>query len=98
MQTQYAVSLSPHLFPPALSRRALVAAPGNLASPWVRALASFTSRAITIIVPYTAGGASDIGARMPSTEMGRLLGQGPLRCVGASQSCGVRRNCQPEHG
>lgn len=36
---------------------------------------AFPSRAVTLVVPYTAGGASDIGARMLDTEMGRLLGQ-----------------------
>lgn len=39
------------------------------------AQAAFPSRALTLVVPYTAGGASDIGARMLNTEMGRLLGQ-----------------------
>lgn len=33
------------------------------------------SRPISLIVPYTAGGASDIGARMLAPELSRLLGQ-----------------------
>lgn len=33
------------------------------------------ARPITLIVPFTAGGASDIGARMLAPELSRLLGQ-----------------------
>jgi tripartite-type tricarboxylate transporter receptor subunit TctC len=36
---------------------------------------AFPSRPLTLVVPYTAGGASDIAARMITAEMGRLLGQ-----------------------
>lgn len=39
------------------------------------AQAPFPSKAVTIVVPYTAGGASDIGARMLAPEIGRHLGQ-----------------------
>ncbi len=34
-----------------------------------------SSRPISLIVPFTAGGASDIGARMLAPELSRLLGQ-----------------------
>lgn len=36
---------------------------------------AFPSKAITLVVPYTAGGASDIGARMLAPEFGNQLGQ-----------------------
>lgn len=78
----------------ALSRRTVVAAAaGVLGSPWVRAQGSFPSRAVTIIVPYTAGGASDIGARMLSTEMARLLGQPVVidNVPGAGGALGVQK-------
>lgn len=78
----------------ALSRRTLIAAAGTaLVAPWVRAQGSFPARTITIIVPYTAGGASDIGARMLSTEMGRLLGQAVVidNVPGAGGALGVQK-------
>jgi tripartite-type tricarboxylate transporter receptor subunit TctC len=77
-----------------MSRRTLIAAAGAaLVTPWVRAQASFPSRAVTVIVPYTAGGASDIGARMLSTEMGRLLGQPVIidNVPGAGGALGVQK-------
>ena len=50
-----------------------------LAALWLPAPAAaqgaFPTRALTLVVPYTAGGASDIGARMINTEMGKQLGQ-----------------------
>lgn len=59
-----------------LHRRRMLALAVAGAWPWAaRAQAAFPSRALTMVVPYTAGGASDIGARMLNTEMGRLLGQ-----------------------
>lgn len=62
--------------PGALSRRHLLAAgAGALASPMAWSQASFPSKPVTLIVPFTAGGASDAGARMLSTELGKLLGQ-----------------------
>ena len=77
-----------------LSRRNLMAAAvGALATPWVQAQPGFPSRAVTIIVPYTAGGASDIGARMLSTEMARLLGQPVIidNVPGAGGALGVQK-------
>jgi tripartite-type tricarboxylate transporter receptor subunit TctC len=79
---------------PLLSRRTLItAAAGALAAPWLRAQGTFPSRAVTIIVPYTAGGASDIGARMLSTEMGKLLGQPVVidNVPGAGGALGVQK-------
>jgi len=41
----------------------------------VDAQATFPSRPLTFIVPFTAGGPSDVGARVLATELGKLLGQ-----------------------
>ena len=59
-----------------LSRRRLLAAgAASLSAPLAWSQAAFPSRPLTIIVPFTAGGSSDIGARMLATELGKLLGQ-----------------------
>lgn len=64
---------------PTLSRRQLlgatagaVAALGQGAG-WAQS--AFPSKPLTLLVPFTAGGASDIGARMLAPELSRLLGQ-----------------------
>ena len=59
-----------------LARRQLVLA-GALAlgSPLAWPQSAFPNKALTIIVPFTAGGSSDIGARMLATELSKLLGQ-----------------------
>lgn len=61
---------------PAVSRRQLVLA-GALAltAPLAWSQPAFPNKALTIIVPFTAGGASDIGARMLAVELSKLLGQ-----------------------
>lgn len=77
-----------------LSRRTWIAAAGGaLASPWLRAQGGFPTRAVTIIVPYTAGGASDIGARMLSAEMAKALGQPVVvdNVPGAGGAMGVQK-------
>jgi len=77
-----------------LSRRTWIAAAGAaLVFPRVHAQAAYPSRPVTIIVPYTAGGASDIGARMLSTEMGKLLGQPVIidNVPGAGGALGVQK-------
>jgi tripartite-type tricarboxylate transporter receptor subunit TctC len=56
-------------------RRLLAAGAAALAAPSSWAQAAFPARPISLIVPFTAGGASDVGARMLATELGRLLGQ-----------------------
>lgn len=62
--------------PRRLSRRhLLVAGAAALAPPVAWSQAGFPSKPITIIVPFTAGGASDVSARMLGTELGKLLGQ-----------------------
>lgn len=57
-----------------VQRRQLVAAAalGSLPA-WGQA--GFPSRPVTVIVPYTAGGASDVGARLYQKELSRLLEQ-----------------------
>ena len=59
-----------------LSRRRLLAvSAAALSAPLAWSQAAFPNRPLTIIVPFTAGGASDIGARMLATELTKLLGQ-----------------------
>lgn len=63
---------------PLRRRRMLTVAAAAAASAWpwaAGAQATYPFRALTMVVPYTAGGASDMGARMVTVEMGRLLGQ-----------------------
>lgn len=57
------------------------------------AQSAFPSTAVSMIVPYTAGGASDIGARMITQEMGRLLGQPVVvdNVAGAGGALGVQK-------
>ena len=62
--------------PPGFSRRFLLAAGlGALAAPAAQAQGIYPTRPVTIIVPYPAGGASDIGARLLATELAKALGQ-----------------------
>jgi tripartite-type tricarboxylate transporter receptor subunit TctC len=59
-----------------LARRQLVLAGAlALSSPLAWPQSAFPNKALTIIVPFTAGGSSDIGARMLATELSKLLGQ-----------------------
>lgn len=57
------------------------------------AQADFPSSTVSMIVPYTAGGASDIGARMIVSELGRLLGQSVVvdNVAGAGGALGVQK-------
>ena len=82
----------------AVSRRALLARSGALAlgagmPALLRAQTVFPSRTLTLVVPYTAGGASDIGARMLNTEVGRQLGQTVVvdNVGGAAGALGVQK-------
>lgn len=81
----------------ATRRRVLLASVTGLvghALPGVaRAQTDFPNRAVSLIVPYTAGGASDIGARMITAEMGRLLGQPVVvdNVAGAGGMLGVQK-------
>ncbi len=86
----------PTAHPPAHgpSRRTLLAAGlGALATPALRAQGTYPIKPITIIVPYPAGGASDIGARMLSTELGKVLGQSVVvdNVGGAGGALGVQK-------
>lgn len=59
----------------------------------VRAQAGFPSRPLSLIVPYTAGGASDYGARLLAPEIGKRLGQQVVveNVGGAGGALGVQR-------
>jgi tripartite-type tricarboxylate transporter receptor subunit TctC len=60
---------------------------------WARAQPAFPSRPISLIVPYTAGGASDFGARLIAGELGKRLGQSVVveNVAGAGGALGVQR-------
>jgi tripartite-type tricarboxylate transporter receptor subunit TctC len=59
-----------------LSRRAFVAAgAGRLAAPHIPASAQLISKPVRIIVPYPAGGQTDIIARSFAEVLARELGQ-----------------------
>lgn len=62
-------------------------------SPSTRAQGTYPSKTVTMIVPYTAGGASDFGARLIVPELGRRLGQTVVveNVGGAGGSLGVQR-------
>ncbi|MBE2263960.1 MAG: tripartite tricarboxylate transporter substrate binding protein [Burkholderiaceae bacterium] len=77
-----------------LSRRLLlVAGVGALAAPALRAQGAYPTKPVTIVVPYPAGGASDVGARMLSTELGKALGQSVVvdNVGGAGGALGVQK-------
>lgn len=65
------------LLPPSrlLTRRQWVGAVSALMATPTLAQTAFPSRTLTLIVPFTAGGSSDVGARMLAPEIGKLLGQ-----------------------
>ena len=54
---------------------ALMAACGALSAGAALAQAAYPSRAITIVVPYPAGGSNDTFARQVAKELGDQLGQ-----------------------
>ena len=58
-----------------------------------RAQSTYPTKPITIIVPFTAGGASDIGARLLAPELSRLLGQPVVieNVAGAGGAIGVQK-------
>lgn len=62
--------------PSPLTRRSILAATWGLA-PWraARATADFQNRAVTLVVPFGAGGIADITARTVAKEMSRALRQ-----------------------
>ncbi|CAN7770175.1 tripartite tricarboxylate transporter substrate binding protein [Pseudorhodoferax sp. LjRoot39] len=62
--------------PPLFQRRTLLQASGAsiAASTWPAWAQDFPARPITVIVPYAAGGPTDVSARLLTEEMGRALG------------------------
>ena len=57
-------------------RRAVLAAPiAALAAPAVRAQQAFPNRPVTVVVPFAAGGPTDVISRLVAEGMGRDLGQ-----------------------
>jgi len=58
-----------------LARRQWLLALLGMAASGAFAQGATTGRPLSLIVPFTAGGASDIGARMLAPELSRLLGQ-----------------------
>ena len=76
-----------------LSRRQWLAAASSLACAPLWAQGAFPNRALNIIVPFTAGGSSDIGARMLATELSKLLGQPVVvdNVAGAGGAIGVQK-------
>lgn len=86
----------PHTLIPtaSLSRRKwLASAAAGLAVPHAWSQPAFPGRALTIIVPFTAGGSSDIGARTLAPELSRLLGQPVVvdNVAGAGGAIGVQK-------
>ena len=65
--------------------------PALLRVAWAQA---YPSRPITVIVPFAAGGSSDVIARIVGEHMSRTLGQQFIRLVGEVRierdRCGVR--------
>lgn len=74
------------------SRRALLAVMAMLAFP-AAASADYPERAITIVVPFAAGGPTDIISRLLAVPMSQTLGQQVLieNVVGAGGTIGVTR-------
>ena len=56
-------------------RTLLPAIPATLAAPSIRAQATFPTRAVTVTVPFAAGGPTDLIARLVAEGMSRDLGQ-----------------------
>lgn len=48
---------------------------GLYAAPWVRAQGAWPNKPIRFIVPYNAGGATDVSARVIAEKLGQRLGQ-----------------------
>jgi tripartite-type tricarboxylate transporter receptor subunit TctC len=59
-----------------LSRRhALLGLLSTAAAPWAQAQAAFPTRPLTLIVPFPAGGSTDVMNRTVAEKMGEILGQ-----------------------
>src|SRR5438132_7645074 len=58
-----------------LKQLVYIAALGLLAAPLEASAQSYPSRPITVVVPFPAGGPSDVVARIVTEQMGKILGQ-----------------------
>ena len=58
-----------------LKRLVCIAALGLFAAPLGARAQSYPSRSVTVVVPFPAGGPSDVVARIVTEEMGKILGQ-----------------------
>lgn len=77
-----------------LRRRSVLSLALATAAPWATAAdPGFPARPLTLVVPYTAGGSSDIAARMINVDMGRQLGQTVVvdNVAGAAGALGVQK-------
>ncbi len=75
------------------TRRGLLAALPLLAAPTARAEAAYPDRAVNLVVPFSAGGAADLAARILAAHAPRLLGTQQVvvveNRVGASGAIGT---------
>src|SRR3981189_3963325 len=71
----------------------LVASPGGLGATGLAVAQGYPTRAMTMIVPFPAGGATDTLARFLGERMGGILGQPVIieNVAGAAGSLGVGR-------
>src|SRR5260370_42203184 len=58
-----------------LKRLVCIAALGLFAAPLDASTQSYPARPITVVVPFPAGGPSDVVARIGTEQMGKILGQ-----------------------
>jgi tripartite-type tricarboxylate transporter receptor subunit TctC len=58
-----------------VSRRAMLALPAVLAAPAARAQAVWPARPVRMVVPFAAGGSTDVSARLLVPKMSEILGQ-----------------------
>jgi tripartite-type tricarboxylate transporter receptor subunit TctC len=81
-------------------RFAVLLAVGGLIGPVAATAQPYPSRPITMVVPYAAGGAFDVLARIVGARMGELLGQSVVveNVTGAAGIIGVTRviNAKPD--